>query len=351
MFGSAACGSMSKNSTNSDAVITPLPSASESELPSDESENQQGRQLSGNSVGNMLNGGKLAQEGEWIYYSNWNDKGSIYRKKIDDSITQKLNDVDSDYLNVCDGWIYYLQSGEEEEVLFKMKIDGSCQQEIFRSTGGDYIDDLSYWDGFLYFCLSNENDDIMSLYRIGKDGTNEQMLLQKRWISNVIVLNDWVYYIANESFPPCPYTEANATDWLYRMRTDGSCNELLFDKNTDYFIVDENWIYSDTFNTGFCKMKKDGSELECIRDDLNVMNMNIYKDWIYFDEYEGIWRMKKDGTDKTLIIDVNGSTIHEFYITEDALLYTYSEGKKYNPREEQVLVLLDESSRFLEKQK
>lgn len=48
-------------------------------------EKETSRKKYGSTSGNLLAQGVLAQDKEWIYYSNSDDKGYIYRRKIDSS--------------------------------------------------------------------------------------------------------------------------------------------------------------------------------------------------------------------------------------------------------------------------
>jgi hypothetical protein len=83
----------------------------------------------GNSVGNIVNHGIAAKQGDWIYYCNKNDHFKIYKNKTDGRGREKINDDDAWYINVVGDWIYYFTLDDGEKI-YKVKIDGSERQQV-----------------------------------------------------------------------------------------------------------------------------------------------------------------------------------------------------------------------------
>ena len=52
----------------------------------------------------------LVFQNGYLYYSNWNDNGKIYRMKCDGSEKIALNNNYSSYINVSGDWIYYTKA-------------------------------------------------------------------------------------------------------------------------------------------------------------------------------------------------------------------------------------------------
>ena len=74
--------------------------------------------------------------GDWIYYTNWDDKFA-YRIRTDATGEEKLNNQSSYYISVTDDWIYYATQTEERppflsdmDELWRMRPDGSEQQKL-----------------------------------------------------------------------------------------------------------------------------------------------------------------------------------------------------------------------------
>ena len=100
--------------------------------------------ITGNTTGNISNGGLAARQGEWIYYSNSDDGEKIYKIKTDGSEREKINDDYSGFINVVGDWIYYSNQDDAGKI-YKIKTDGSGREKInddyswFINVVGDWI--------------------------------------------------------------------------------------------------------------------------------------------------------------------------------------------------------------------
>lgn len=54
----------------------------------------------GNTLSNILNGGFLTQQGEWIYYSEPDDQDKLYRMKTNGANVRRISDHPVEYINV-----------------------------------------------------------------------------------------------------------------------------------------------------------------------------------------------------------------------------------------------------------
>ena len=93
------------------------------------------KNVTGNTPGNIVNGGIAATDGEWIYYSNTRDQEKLYRIKPDGNDKQKVSDDLSKMLNVVEGWIYYYNFLHMSDMipigeLCRIKTDGSGRQIV-----------------------------------------------------------------------------------------------------------------------------------------------------------------------------------------------------------------------------
>ena len=59
----------------------------------------------GNTPGNIVNGGYVAQQGDWIYYCNVSLGYTLYKIRTDGSERTKLSDDSSLYINVIGDWV------------------------------------------------------------------------------------------------------------------------------------------------------------------------------------------------------------------------------------------------------
>lgn len=65
-------------------------------------------------------------QGDWVYFSNYNDYMRLYKIRTDGTEMQKLNDEKSYDIEVQDDWIYYCNSDDKKH--YKMRTDGTERQ-------------------------------------------------------------------------------------------------------------------------------------------------------------------------------------------------------------------------------
>ncbi|MBL4934272.1 DUF5050 domain-containing protein [Clostridium sp. YIM B02515] len=151
--------------------------------------------------------------GDWIYYSKIvNNRGQLYKIKTDGSKDTKLNE-DAQYVNVVDDWIYYMTNytrnnpgGKEGGNLSRMKIDGTGETKI-NDNQSDYINISGDW---IFYANYN---DMGKLYKIKTDGT-EKTKLNDDMPENISVAGDWIYYKV--------FTGGVGGGTLYKIKLDGS---------------------------------------------------------------------------------------------------------------------------------
>lgn len=188
--------------------------------------------------------------GDWIYY-RINPGSKIHRIRTDGSDLTKLDDLDSDYLNVVDGWIYYLgRSG----------------------SFGSYT-------GY-------------GIYGLRSDGS-EQVLISKDHPWHINVVDDWIYY--------CNWDDNHR---VYKIHISGIGRTKVNDDNTSAINVVGNTLYYSIFsnspNKGIYKMSVDGGNPTKVIND-SVWHFCVVGDWIYYynhDDDKKIYRARTDGSER-----------------------------------------------------
>ncbi|ABX41721.1 DUF5050 domain-containing protein [Lachnoclostridium phytofermentans] len=61
----------------------------------------------GNTAGNLYNGGTFCEQGGRVYFSNFNDDGTLYSMDLECNNVMKINDDKARYINVDENYIYY----------------------------------------------------------------------------------------------------------------------------------------------------------------------------------------------------------------------------------------------------
>jgi len=120
----------------------------------------------GNSVGNIVSGGIVAQQGEWIYYCTYSDGRKLYKIRTDGTGRTKLNEDKSFFINVVGDWIYYCNSSDDDK-LYKIRTDGTRKTKLNEDRSWS-INVVGEW---IYYQNSFDGD---KLYKIRTDGTDCQ---------------------------------------------------------------------------------------------------------------------------------------------------------------------------------
>lgn len=157
----ACSGQTGTHKDNGDVTDGMSSSSEDNSLPSDN------KNLMGNTNGNLVNGGRVAVSGQWIYYSLLD---GIYRMKTDGTEGEMIcsweTNTNPSPLCIIGEWIYY-----KRFCPFKIKIDGSEQQQISEF---EYIGSFRVIDGWMYFG---------SEYKMKTDGSNVQQINEKNCAS------------------------------------------------------------------------------------------------------------------------------------------------------------------------
>jgi hypothetical protein len=146
--------------------------------------------------------------GDWIYYSNEDDEGKIYKIRTDSTGETKLNNVISSFLNVVDDEIFFINN-EQRSGIYKISINGGnaslvCEMSsLYLNVSGDWI----------YFSSLDDKD---RLYKVRRDGSNLTRISPDGSCS-INIIGDWVYYqnLDNQFI-------------LTRIRNDGSNKEIVY---------------------------------------------------------------------------------------------------------------------------
>lgn len=319
----------------------------------------------GNSNGNIINKGMIAENGDYIFFSNISDKGKLYRMKADGSGKVKLCDDSSLYINVSNGWVYY-RNEDDNGKIYKIKPDGSerkClndEDSIYIKTDGQFLyycslsnnsritrlepssgktkvvcdDSASYLnlaDGWLYYSNEDENN---SLYKISVNG-NKKILLSKDMCHLIDVFDNWIYY-------------SNYSDdfKLSKMNIDGKNKSVLDENACSSINVYGDFVYFNCTDnkygdSGLFKVKTDGSSREKLNSEFSDY-INASGEWVYFiNGYDKnlLYKVKSNGTCRQnndgitvvrSIYDLNNAILGgvDFEIKEDRLIKAFDKAKE-----------------------
>ncbi|MDD2376468.1 MAG: DUF5050 domain-containing protein [Clostridia bacterium] len=198
--------------------------------------------ITGSTTDNFVN--KYNMYNGKVYYSKDNSNAS-------DDVFAKLASINSDgtNLNIINEYIPS-QILADKDGLFEVSMDAITERKIlkfdldgknkitFESGSAAYINIAG---DYIYYTNIEDN---FNLYRIKKDGTSKNKILDNSLNYNTNtsyqsngktffdVIDDYVYYI-----------NINDGNKLYKVKTDGTDNKIIIDKNISKIFINKGYIY------------------------------------------------------------------------------------------------------------
>ena len=269
---------------------------------------------SGNTPGNIVNGGYAAIQGDRIYYSDGSDNWTLYTIKTNGSGKAKLNDDKSYGINAVGDFVYYINATDDKKI-YAIKTDGGEKRKLC----DDECSNINVEGDMIYYINESDNG---AIYAMKTDGSEKRKLCGDK-CSNINAAGDTIYYV-NES--------DNGT--IYAMKTDGSGNIKLSD---DWYarymnVTDGNIYYSNTDdNKRLYVMKTDGSGAHSLGSD-GSHNINVVGDLIYYSNISDggkIYLITKEGggryklnDDESQNINIVGDMIYYINISDNYTMYS-----------------------------
>jgi len=220
--------------------------------------------IRGNSIGNLNNGGWYTGYEDWIFFNNPLDQGTIYKEKLDGTDRHKINDdVFVTNLNIINGKLYYISGN----IIYKSDIDGANRELLLdMGLGGPRL--MSVVGDCIYYTKGTSM--FMPLYRMKTDGTSNQ-LLEKNEVSSIAVVDGKIYYTIYFSK-------------LFVMDIDGSNRKKILEGPISTAVdVKDNTIYFN-YNEKLYTLGTNGKSLTSISDH-NARDINVHGDWLYYSNY------------------------------------------------------------------
>jgi hypothetical protein len=261
--------------------------------------------VQGNTAGNLhADGLVVSGEDGWVYFSNIDDNGYLYKKELTGGEQALL--VDGHFaceLNLVNGWIYYT-AGIPGEV-YKVGTNGENDRKIISKHAGNLIVTNQY----IFYRLSYD-DDWGKLFRTDLEGTHEVLLADS--IVKFAITDGWIYYSNRED-----------NERLYKMDFNGRNKTKLNDIGVSEIDVSGDYIFYVSAEDGqnLYRVKTDGTEKVLLSDEI-CWEINIYGDFLYYrNQSRGgrVFKMKLDGSQNKVLIDEENCGI--VAITEDYLFY------------------------------
>ena len=277
---------------------------------------------SGNSAGNLHNGGLFCEIDGKVYFSNSNDRGRLYVMNSDETEVKKLNELNVFSLNVGGDYIYFCQGSSRfssgnigvfraNPGLYRSKSNG---KDVTSLKSNVVLTATLYGNEIFYQNYGNEASRAIRLYKIGIDGEDDRQLSDEV-INPSSFANGSLYYSRTED-----------DHFVYQLDAVNGYSSIVFESNTYNAIYEDGYIYFmdldhnyrlcrysvysdvievltsdqvDFYNVGngvifyqknsrtepaLIRMGLDGYNPEIIREG-NHNNINMTSQFVYFQEY------------------------------------------------------------------
>lgn len=288
-------------------------------------ENKSGINTFGNTSGNQANGGLVAVQGEWVYFLlkdfPYEYSNLICKRNIDET-EETYWRTNADFnLNVVGNWIYYYDINSFRMCKEQTNGDGNYEEISNIDLG---IDSQVVGDWIYY---NSENRD--GFYKIRTDGKRKKRIMKKD--------SCYLFYVDSKKIFFTSHFMSADSQGLYSVDINGKGKTLLVPANIGDIAclnVDEDWVYyinfssiPDNKNLGVWKVRKDGTEKTKITEDIGTIN--VADGWVYYansNDNNSLYKIRTDGTEKTKLhsdttdqINIAGEWIYYPIMKSDGL--------------------------------
>lgn len=279
--------------------------------------------ISGNTPGNLFNGGLFSEFNDKVYFSNYKDNGALYVMDLEGNKVKKLSEDNVGYINVLGKYIYYVRNNKNKDTdsesvlnfnsngIFRVDLNGNNIKMLydnpstFMNAHGNYVyyqhydkDGLTFYsvkiDGTDEKKISNQPimpisimDNILYYSNIGDTNPISMMNLNNKSTNTIysdentyapVVLGDFIYFISiSDNYS------------IKRIHIDGSKPETVVEESCSTFNIsnDGNYLYyqvDDTVNNRLCILNLQTGEVNTIIEG-DYKQIHITSNYVYFTDF------------------------------------------------------------------
>ena len=265
--------------------------------------------VTGNTAGNLNNGGLFAEYNGKVFFANAYDNGCLYSMNVDETDLQKLTDAQASAINAGGNFVYYyldsLQGGGtgmgyvvRTYGVYRARLDGTHTKCLDRSAAvtmlltGDY----------LYYQHYN-NTDYTQLYKVKTD-QSEIELVSEDIINPAACYNGIIYF-----------SGTGRDHYLYALDTRTDTISTIFEGNLCFPSYHDGYIYYMDISSNYrlCRYSLSENTVEILTND-RVDTFNVGDQFIYYQKNSStepaLKRMRLDGSNPEIVAEGNFEKIH-----------------------------------------
>lgn len=261
----------------------------------------------GNTAGNLLNGGKFCEYNGVIYFSNPYDMGRLYSMNSDCTKVTKLTDDCVNSINAYGKHLYYLRNNRNTANQQSIISQGQMYAVVrYRLSNGNikalatgYSTDLSLSGNTLIYNTAVDGMDVTATVQI--DGSDKKVIADIN-VNNASIVDNFIYFSSN-------YDKHE----VYTMSVNSGTTHLYLDSNTYMASRTEDALYYIDLDNDYALTKIDlKTNLRSVITTDHVVLYNVYDNVIFYqkenDTHEVV-RINTDGTNRSVIYTGDVSSI------------------------------------------
>ena len=270
-----------------------------------------GSEVTGNSAGNLINGGYFCEHDGRVYFSNVYESRSLYSMNPDETDVKRLGTLGVD--NICAGgrFLYFFMDSTQYKSgnkglgyvgntygIYRYNLRGNKMRSLERVR----VKTMQLCGSFLYY--SGDSDTQSGLHKCKING-KDRHLISDKYIDPASYDGNYIYYAGDPGNPS-----------LYAMNTAiGDTTSRIFEGNFSSPIYMDGIIYYIDNAAGYriCRYSRTTGAHEVICDErVDCFNTNGRYIWysVSADTSPALKRMNMDGSNVTIIADGVYNSIH-----------------------------------------
>ena len=230
----------------------------------------------GNTNGNLRNGGYLAEQGDFMYFSDCTRGCSLFRSKLDGSHYSPLSPSRTvENINIVGDEILFKEQASIQYLNLK-NLDQGSDLSIYSSFD-------HHWDGQWIYSLSTGSIDKRSLQNPGEPKTIYSVYPSSMHSSG----QSYTFLIHQLNLAPEGFFFTQGLDdeaFIMYCKRDGTDARQIGSDPASFLLVEGDWIcylHSKESNALY-RMKKDGSNRTRLSQLNNIKYINVLEPWVYF---------------------------------------------------------------------
>lgn len=266
--------------------------------------------VSGNTAGNLYNGGSFCEINGTIFFSNPSDGGKLYSMDANGGNLKRISLDVATYINADENYVYYVRNNPGDSLNFnfvafhrnalvRMDHDGEnvvildTEPCLYASLIGNYIYYLHY-----------TQEDASTLYKVRIDGEEQQQVLDQAVFTCNADGQYFYYHGMDEDGSIHRFdTVSDTTTTIY----EGNCFQPIVSDGSDLYYIDGNTDYS-IIHTNL----KFDEPAYVTRDSVDCYN--VYGSYIYYQRFDkdgsALCMIKNDGTEFQILQEGDFCDIH-----------------------------------------